>query len=100
MSPADAAREAHEARIRDYAERVTAGERLFEPTPAELPEGDRPNARRCIGCGRSQSEGWGKGTRPRGWVVRRLAGAERYGNEIHCPRCVRTWGVGVGLEAG
>lgn len=94
---AEAAAE-REVRIADYARRVAAGQRLFEPTPAELPECDRPGRRACLGCGRSQTAGWGKGTAPPGWVVRRIVGAERYGQELHCPGCLRRWGLGVGLE--
>jgi hypothetical protein len=87
-----------EARIAEYARRVAAGLRLFEPTPAVTPPADRPNRRACIGCGRETLKGWGKGSRPRGWVVRRLPGSKWFGVEIHCPLCVRRWGVGVGLE--
>lgn len=97
MTPAEHAAE-REARIAGYAARIARGERLFEPTPAVPPPEDDPNRRACIACGRSQSHGWGKGTKPRGWVVRRLAGAERHGTEIHCPRCVKRWGFGDGLK--
>lgn len=88
-----------EARVIEYARRVAAGERLFEPTPAVTPVADLANRRACIGCGRETAKGWGKGTRPHGWVVRRLSGSKWFGVELHCPRCVRQWGVGVGLES-
>lgn len=82
------------ARVARYAALVAAGRRLFEPTPEALPESDKPNRRACIGCGRAVTKGWGKGTIPRGWAVRRLAGAERHGTEVHCYSCLRKWGWG------
>lgn len=89
---------AHRARVAANAARVAAGRRIFEPTPEVVPEADKPNRRACIGCGRATSKGWGKGTRPKGWAVRRLAGAERFGFEIHCPLCLKRWGWGEGNE--
>lgn len=89
---------AHQARVATYAALVASGRRLFEPTPEQVPECDRPNRRACIGCGRAARAGWGKGSRPHGWAVRRLAGAERHGTEIHCPQCLRRWGWGEGNE--
>lgn len=87
-----------EARVAEYARRVAAGQRLFEPTPEVIPKADTVGVRACIGCGRETAKGWGKGTRPRGWVVRKLSGSKWFGVELHCPGCIRRWGVGVGLE--
>lgn len=85
----------HEARIIAYAARIARGERLFEPTPEKMPEADRPGVRMCIGCGRLAMQGWGAGIRPAGWVVQLLPGQKKCGVEIHCPDCVRAWGLGM-----
>jgi hypothetical protein len=86
----------HEARIIAYAARIARGERLFEPTPTKVPESDRPGARACIACGRVETKGWGRETKPWGWRTQPLAGAERFGVELHCWPCFQKWGWGTG----